>query len=114
VLKVDRMTLSPAQCLSCGSGNVPDEHGDVGPFIDLQVEVGWGDSVYLCPLCVHKIATLFGYMSPNDVADLEARRKKAVRQAHDLKAQLEEKNRRLSVIRDARKAIKAEREEVVS
>ena len=108
---VERMTMTPNKCLTCGAGNVEGDDGEIGPFIDLEVEVGWGDSVYICPLCTLRIALLSGFITPDDKKDLEAQIANLEGQVHDLGASLAEKERRLSAISEGRKAIRKEREE---
>lgn len=112
MLKVDRMVIEPQRCLACGrGGTVPYEDGSVGPVLDLQAEVGWGDPTYLCQECVARIALLFDYMSPDDVKELEREVSRQKKKNHALKADNEAQARRLSRILKGRKELKKLREE---
>lgn len=86
---VNRMTMAPNRCMKCGSGNVEDQSGKVGPFVDLRMDYNWGDSGYLCIPCAEKIAALVGWATPEELKDLEAKLEKKDREIHDTRAKLE-------------------------
>jgi hypothetical protein len=91
---VERMTMMPGTCMICGSGNVPYEDGEkdrIGPFIDLGIDYGWGDSAYMClrPSCAARIAVLAGFVAPDKVKDFEREIARLRKELHDAKADRE-------------------------
>jgi hypothetical protein len=94
------MVMTPQTCMYCGCGNVPSskDEEEIGPFLDLERDVNWGDSVYLCMNCVMKVAGLCGYISEDQWKDLEKKIDKLEKTNHDLKAELESQERRLRVV----------------
>src|SRR5438105_2777823 len=118
---VDRMTLAPNRCLICGCGNVENEDRTLGPFIDLGIDYNWGDSGYLCVPCASRIATLIGWVTPEEQQSFEAQLEKKNREIHDLRSKLELRGRRndaltseLSKIREGSRALKRVRKEKVA
>jgi len=109
---VDRMTQHPPTCLHCGRGNTVREPNI--PDLDLMREVNWGDSTYICGSCVMEAAALYGYISPEQYEDLELTIKSLREERHELRAQLEKKQRRLSAISSGREALRDERKERAS
>lgn len=87
---VERMTDTPPNCMICGKGNTPDKAGNIGPFLDLERDVNWDDSTYLCMDCGQSIGTACGLLTADEVRmrDLEIRRLR--QELHEEKA----KNRR--------------------
>lgn len=83
---VDRMTEAPCACLVCGRGNVPDETGQIGPFLDLEREVNWDDSIYLCQYCGTAIGALFGMQTQDDVLGFKQEIRRLKRELHEEKA----------------------------
>ena len=110
---VERMVQHPPTCLHCGRGNT-DEAEFPLPNLDLEREVNWGDSTYICGACVMQICALAGYISPDQFQELEATITSLRGEKHDLKARLEAKERRLSAISSGRKALRDERKERAS
>jgi hypothetical protein len=93
---VERMTLDPCRCLVCGRGNVPDgDTGDIGPFIDLDMESGWQDHSYLCTDCGVKVGAMAGMVTPDEAKDLEREVRRLKIELHEKDAQLDETSRRL-------------------
>lgn len=96
---VERMNpdLGAPQCLICGKGNTPNnaQDGSIGPFLDLDREVNWGDPAYLCIDCGTRIGTMFDMITPDEKAHLERIIRDKDKQIHDLESKLEQKNRRL-------------------
>jgi hypothetical protein len=87
---VERMNFAPHSCVVCGVGNTPDgDTGEVGPFIDLGVEVSWGDHAYMCLGCGTKVGVLCKMGSAEDMGlkDDEIRRLK--RDNHELQSTIE-------------------------
>lgn len=105
------MTQHPATCLYCGRGNVPDDSDDDLLFLDLERDINWGDSTYLCSVCVQKIAALFDYYSSDDVKALNKEISKHKESIHDLRAELQNRNRRLAQISTGLKVLKEEKAE---
>lgn len=109
--KVQRMTQTPTQCLYCLRGNTTDDPHTLDDFwaLDLERDVNWGDSTYLCRYCVDKLAVLCGYATMEQVEeqlDIQARMRKRI---HDLEAKLEQRNRRLEQIAVGTRAVKRTR-----
>ena len=86
---VERMTQSPPNCFVCGRGNTPDSDGVIGPFLDLERDVNWGDSTYLCPDCGVQIGGNFGMESPHGVQSLKAEIATLERRNHELRAEID-------------------------
>lgn len=109
MLLVERMTQHPPQCLYCGRGNVTqdsDDHDQTIRFLDLQREVNWGDSTYLCSVCCEKIAAIVGWEPAEDVAELKERVTELLVKLHDLEAERDQHKRRLETIVAGREAEK--------
>jgi hypothetical protein len=106
---VDRMTQNPPVCLHCGSGNVEDHAGQIPRAIDLEREVNWGDSTYLCEKCGMLVAGLLDFISPDDYKELERTIASQKKQLHEVKAMLHAQKRRTTAILEGKKAIRAER-----
>jgi len=104
------MTQSPPRCLTCGRGNTPDVHDHVPPALDLERDVGWGDSTYLCKECCEKIGLLWGWMPPETVREMEDQLNDQAMQLHELHSEMEEKERRMNKILAGREALRQERE----
>lgn len=115
---VERMNpdMGAPQCLTCGKGNTPGDTGEIGPFLDLERDVNWGDPAYLCVDCGTKIGAMFGMATPDDVKDLQNSIKAKDKRIHDLESNLELKSRRLTesehkleTVVNAKKIVKAQR-----
>jgi len=91
---VERMTQSPPTCLICGRGNTPDKDGNVGPFLDLERDVNWGDSTYICEDDATKIGAFFGMVSATDISDLHSKIAKLEKTLHDEVSRFEQYRRR--------------------
>jgi hypothetical protein len=83
---VERMTQTPPNCMVCGKGNTPDESGNIGPFLDLERDVNWDDSTYLCATCGTAIGAQFGMLLPDDVLGLRREIRRLKRDLHEAKA----------------------------
>ena len=92
---VQRMTLDPHRCLGCGNGNTPDASGEIGPFVDLGMEIGWNDHAYLCPMCATKAGALVGMIPPDEAKDLQREIRRLDAEHHADRAKSEELARRL-------------------
>lgn len=107
---VERMTIAPAKCLYCGGGNVPNrENGEVGPFLDLIRDVNWGDSVYFCMDCVSMMAAVCGYVTQEQLTEMQELVESQRKEIHDLEAKYSAREARVQQILSGRKALKAER-----
>lgn len=104
---VEVMSQHPPVCLHCGKGNTEDEPRI--SVLDLEREVNWGDSTYLCGRCVMIAAALYEYISPEQYSELEDTVQSRDKQIHELRAALSEKERRLTTILDGKKALRDER-----
>ena len=93
---VQKMTLDPNRCIACGKGNTPDgDTGEIGPFIDLETEVGWQDHAYLCCDCGTRAGALAGMISKDEAQDAARQIRKLQAELHDAQAKLEHTQRRL-------------------
>ena len=93
---VQKMTLDPCRCVGCGKGNTPDGYtGEVGPFIDLEMEVGWNDHAYLCTDCGSKAGALSGMIALDEATDLKAMVKQLEASLHESDSKLDQMRRRL-------------------
>lgn len=106
--KVERMTQTPTQCLYCLRGNTPDEPDTMDEFfaIDLERDVNWGDPTYICKYCCEKIAALAGFVTMDQLQEEMNINQALKRKVHDLKAKLEERQRRLDQIATGARALK--------
>jgi hypothetical protein len=103
------MTQHPNTCLYCGRGNVADDSDDDLVFLDLERDINWGDSTYICSVCIQRIAALFDYYSENDVKTLNKTISRQKEEIHDLRAELQNRNRRLEQISTGLKVLKEEK-----
>lgn len=58
---------TPGVCKVCG--NHQEDHKDV---VDFDVDVDWGDQLYVCKTCMNIGATLLGYLNPDEAAAMRA------------------------------------------
>lgn len=107
--RVERMTQHPPNCLHCGRGSTADPHGRVAPALDLERDVGWGDSTYICEDCCSQIALLFGFISPYEAIELRQEAKELKQELHDARAEMEERQRRMDRIVAGKQALGEER-----
>lgn len=106
---VERMTQHPPLCLHCGGGNTADDVGHVPRAIDLEREVNWGDSTYLCENCGALIAGLLEYISPAEAQDLRTAIAARDTEVHNLRAELQAQKRRSDQILLGRAALTEEK-----
>lgn len=85
---VERMTRNPPACMVCGKGNTPDTAGDIGPFLDLERDVNWDDSTYLCKDCGTAIGAEFGMQTEDDVLHLRRQIRQLKGELHDQKVKV--------------------------
>lgn len=90
---VERMTNPPPNCMFCGCGNVPDESGEIGPFLATRLDRAWGDSCYICPPCGMSVGAIFGMAGPDELAAAQRATRLRDREIHDLKSQIERTER---------------------
>lgn len=114
--KVALMTATPTTCLHCGRGNTPDDPHSMDDFwvVDLERDVNWGDSTYICRYCCDQIAAIAGFVTMDDLAEQQRINQKLKEKNHDLEAELDEKSRRLKRIAQGRKALKKTQEEATA
>lgn len=107
---VERMTQNPPVCLHCGSGNVEDHAGQIPRAIDLEREVNWGDSTYLCENCGLLVAGLLDCITRDQYQELERTISSLKTERHELKAQLQGQKRRTTAIMQGKKALQEEKD----
>lgn len=88
---VERMTQTPPNCMVCGKGNTPDEAGEIGPFLDLERDVNWDDSTYLCKNCGTAIGAIFGMQTEDDALGYRREIRRLRRDLHEAKAERRQK-----------------------
>lgn len=91
---VDRMTQSPPNCMICGVGNTPDTEGNIGPFLDLERDVNWGDSTYLCESCGSKVGASFGMITTTEAEEHHLQMQALKKKLHDKDAEIGLRRRR--------------------
>jgi hypothetical protein len=90
------MILDPCRCIGCGKGNTPDgQTGELGPFIDLEMEVGWNDHAYLCTDCGVSVGALSDMITADEHKDLTRALRVKDHEVHDLMAKVDDLTRRL-------------------
>ena len=106
--KVSRMTQTPTTCLHCGRGNTPDDPDTLDAFyaIDLERDVNWGDSTYVCCYCCRVVAEIAGYVDMATLQEQMNENEALKRKLHATRSRLEERDRRLEAIGKGRKALK--------
>ena len=84
--KVEMMSQMPSTCLHCGRGNTPDEPDTIDEFwaLDLERDVNWGDSTYICKYCVDQLAAVAGFVTMEQLDEV-------TRQVDDMRVKLHEK-----------------------
>jgi hypothetical protein len=80
-------------------------------FLDLERDVNWGDSTYLCMYCCEKIGITAGLVGMQELKEAQDVNRAQGRKIHDLQAKLEHKQRRLDRITGGAKALKQEKSE---
>jgi len=110
--KVSRMTQTPTTCLVCGRGNTPDDPHTMDDFfaIDLERDVNWGDSTYVCRYCCDTLAALAGFVTTEQLVEQQNINQRLKERVHDLQATLEQRERRLSQITKGARALKEEKQ----
>lgn len=88
---VERMVEAPPNCMICGKGNTPDKAGNIGPFLDLERNVNWDDSTYLCLDCGQSIGIACGLPSADDLTAMKQEVRSLHRKLHESKASRREK-----------------------
>jgi hypothetical protein len=106
MLLVERMLMAPCTCFHCGAGHVADESGEVGPFLDLQRDINWGDNAYLCQRCCDEIAALWGYIAEDQKVQMERAIANKDSDIHDLRAEVDSLKRRMKVITAGSRTLK--------
>jgi hypothetical protein len=102
---VERMLDTPACCLTCGKGNVPDNSGEVQPAVDLGADVNWGDSTYLCNDCATIVGSQVGMLTQDDVQLLRQKNRSLRKKLHEANATIDAKrNAERAAVQRARAA----------
>lgn len=109
---VERMTIAPMTCLYCGRGNTDEPDKSAAPFLDLERDVNWGDAVYLCQLCMDRIAEICGYVSREELREKKIVIREKNREIHELEAAMQERTRRARAVMAGRRAIKDEKADI--
>lgn len=107
--KVERMTQLPTTCLVCGRGNTPNDPHSIDEFwaVDLERDVNWGDSTYLCRYCVDELAALAGFVTVGQLGEAADIAEALRQELHEVKAEFDSYRRRARTILAGKKAEKA-------
>lgn len=88
------MRKAPGRCGICNT--TPMENGEPKPAIDTNVDVDWGNNLYICDECVRVIGELMGWTPPEvyaklmeSYADLESRHEKLRSKFKELRGRLD-------------------------
>jgi hypothetical protein len=82
------------------------ENGQPKPAIDTNVDVDWGNNLYICDECSGVIGELMGWVRPEDFEKLKAEHKDLERRHEKLRERFKEQKGRLERIISGRKAEK--------
>lgn len=92
---VEKMTMQPHTCLYCGRGNsTTNTKGENGPYVDLQRDVNFNETVYICETCALEVGSLVGMITADDRRELIRKLKGLSKKCHNLEADLEKMTRR--------------------
>jgi hypothetical protein len=84
-----------------------DVDGKILPMIDGEIDVNFGDSLYICSECVGIMARLFGYVEPEVIEDFKERYELGQGELETREYELEQANERIETFVKAKAAIKA-------
>lgn len=106
--KVERMTQHPATCLHCGRGNTVDGDDTMDDFfaIDLERDVNWGDSTYICMYCVDVMAQTAGFVTLGQLDEQQKVSEHLRQELHSVRAEFDSYRRRVRTMLAGRKAEK--------
>lgn len=106
---VDKMTQNPGCCLLC-SGVPCDLEGNPLPMVDTELDVNWGDNLYICQECARTIAGLHGWQTDEEhIRQLAEAREKEKEARKNLKAvtkKWEKEKARNKIIDKGKRALK--------
>lgn len=106
---VDQMTENPGHCVACG-GNPIDIDGNPQIAVDLDVDVNWGDSAYLCVECINLIADLIERPSKKKIQKIVDQNKFLSRRNKEIAKELEDAQKLIARIKDGQAAIREVKE----
>jgi hypothetical protein len=116
---VEKMTMQPFTCLYCGKGNIPNNDRTIGPFVDLERDVNFNETVYVCEKCALRVGSCVGMITADEQRELNDQIKKLEKELHNTEAKLDKRTRqrdlarkRLSVVGTSIKVIRNEKEKV--
>lgn len=66
----NQIVQNPATCLIC-STTPTDVEGRILPMIDTEIDVNWGDNLYICSECLGIMAELSGWVEPGEIEALK-------------------------------------------
>ena len=106
--------VGPANCLTCGRGNTPDDPDTLDDFwvMDLERDVNWGDPAYICKYCCEKIAREAGHTPLDALEEKDKIITQHLETIHNLEAERDSLRRRFRVSKAGQKAIKSTRKQV--
>lgn len=107
--KVEIMSQMPTTCLVCGRGNTPNDPDSLDDFwaIDLERDVNWGDSTYLCRYCVDELAALAGFVTEGQLEESADIAEGLRKELHETKAEFDSYRRRARAMLTGKKAERA-------
>lgn len=90
---VEVMVDAPPSCMFCGTGNVANEDGTMGPFLRTLLDRHWGDSCYICEPCAMTIGAIFGMVTTDTVAEFNRKIRELQKESHNKDALIEQLRR---------------------
>ena len=84
------LETTPAPCIHCGKGNVPDNNGDLPRFVDLERDVNWDEPVIVCEDCIMHMGGMVGMLSEETRKDLLRAVRNAEKELHDVQAKMDQ------------------------
>lgn len=95
---VEKMTMAPNTCLVCGRGNsTKNSKGENGPYVDLQRDVNWNETVYICETCALEVGNCVGMITADEQRELNERIALLKRKLHSVLAKLDKTERKRQI-----------------
>jgi protein-arginine kinase activator protein McsA len=98
---VEAPSLSPGTCFMCNSGHA-------SPCVDTLMQNIDGNRIYVCERCVNTMASMFGWLTPEDAAKTRAALEGLTAALDSAEAELEqERANKLVSLEDAFRLVEA-------
>ena len=96
------MTKPPGRCGICNT--TPMEDGKPLPAIDTNVDVDWGNNLYICSECINVIADLAGRVDEADHDNLVTAHEDLKASHKTLRRRFKEQEREMEIMLEGRRA----------